>query len=171
MYLTFCNFCFLAQVHPEITDKQTNFLKRVWAILLEERKWKDLVTLDTLYAFCGGLEPTPTARRLHASSCHHKFLCPSIAVFTPSVRITHLIAFSEMDIGRQKALVRKAVAARKQQEQASRLAPNVCPKATLKRKPNTKDDHPSKKGMGPLIESNSKRLRRPLPLVMDLGKV
>ena len=114
MYLIFCNFYFLAQVRPEITDEQKNFLKRVWVIHLEERKWKDLVTLDTLYAFCGGLELTPTARRLHASSCHHKSLCLSIAVFTPSVRITHLIAFSKMDIGKQKALVRKATAARKQ---------------------------------------------------------
>ena len=48
--------------------------------------------------------------------------------------------------------MRKVAIARKQQEQASRSAPNVGPKVTLKRKPNTKDDRPLKKGMGPLIE-------------------
>ena len=93
----------------------------------------------------------PIARRLHASSCHHKFLCPSTSIFTPPIRITHLISFLEMDIGRQKALVRKATATRKQQEQTLGLAPNVGPKTTLKRKPNTKDDCPSKKVIGPLI--------------------
>ena len=90
----------------------------------------------------------PTTRRLHASSRHHKSLCSSTSVFTPFIHITPLIAFSEMDIGRQKALVRKVATARKQQEHALGLAPNVGPKATLKRKPNTKDDRPSKKETG-----------------------
>ena len=44
--------------------------------------------------------------------------------------------------------MRKVAIARKRQEQASRSAPNVGPKATLKRKPNTKDDRPSKKETG-----------------------
>ena len=48
-------------------------------------------------------------------------------------------------------MVRKATAARKQQEQTLGLAPNVGPKTTLKRKSNTKDDCPSKKVIGPLI--------------------
>ena len=116
MYLTFCSFGFLDQVRPEITNEQENFLKRVLAIPQEERKWKDLVTLDTLYTFCGGPEPTLKVRWLHASSCHCKSLCSCTSVFTPSVRITHLITFSEMDIGRQRVLVRKAAATHKQQE-------------------------------------------------------
>nr|POE82626.1 hypothetical protein CFP56_60387 [Quercus suber] len=37
------------------------------------------------------------------------------------------------------------------EEQASGSAPNVGPKTTFKRKPNTKDDCLSKKGIGPLI--------------------
>lgn len=110
MYLTFCFFGFSAQVRLEITDKQENFLKRVWLIPLEQRKWKDLVTLDTLYTYCGGPELTSEARRLHASSCHRKSLFSSTSIFTPSVHITHLIAFSEMDIGKQRALVRKVAA-------------------------------------------------------------
>ena len=101
MYLTFCSFGFSAQVHLEITNEHENFFKRFWAIPLEERKWKDLVTLNTLYAYCGGPEPTPEAQWLHASSYHHKSLYPSTSAFTPSIHITHLIAFSEMDIGKE----------------------------------------------------------------------
>jgi len=116
VYLTFCSFGFLAQVRCEVTNEQENFLKRILAIPLEERKWKDLVTLDTLYTFCGGLELTLKVRRLHASSYHCKSLCSSTFIFTPFVHITRLITFSEMDIGRQRVLVRKAAATRKQQE-------------------------------------------------------
>lgn len=69
-----------------------------------------------------------------------------------------------MDISKQRALVRKAVTARKQQEQALGLAPNVGPKNTLKRKPNAKVDHPSKKGTSPLIgEQQQKDLSPPPP--------
>lgn len=85
-------------------------------IPLEERKWKDLVTLGTIHVFCGGPKPTPTARRLHASSHHRKFLCLFTSVVISSVLITHLIAFLEMDMGRQRALVRKVAVAHKQQE-------------------------------------------------------
>ncbi|KAK9986895.1 hypothetical protein SO802_031846 [Lithocarpus litseifolius] len=143
--------------------RQENFLKRVWAIPLKERKWKDLVTLDTLHAFCGGLEPTLTARQLHASSYHCKFLYPSTYVFTPLIRITHLITFSKIDIGRQRALVRTAVATHKQQEQGSGSAPNMGPKTTLKRKPNAKDDCPSKKGTSSLIGEQQQKAPSPSP--------
>ena len=163
MYLTFCSFCFSTQVHPKITNEHENFVKRVWAIPLEERKWKDLVTFDTLYAFCGGPEPTPEARQLHASSRHCKSLCLSTFVFTLSVHITHLIAFLEMDIGRQRVLVRKAAAAHKQQEQASGSTPNMGPKAILKRKLNTKDDYLAKKGTGPLIGEQQQKAPLPPP--------
>ena len=59
--LTLCFSCFSASVHLDITDKQEDFLGKVRAIPLEERKLKDLLTLDTLHAFYGGLEPTPIA--------------------------------------------------------------------------------------------------------------
>ena len=60
--LTLCFSCFSASVHLDITDEQEDFWGKVRANPLEERKWKDLLTLDTLHAFCGGLEPTPVAR-------------------------------------------------------------------------------------------------------------
>ena len=60
MYLTLCSPLFSTQVRPKIIDKQENFLRKVWEIPLEQRKWKDLVTLDTLHAFCEGPESMPT---------------------------------------------------------------------------------------------------------------
>lgn len=44
-------FLFSAKVRPQITKKQEALIHRVLEILLEQRKWKDLVTLDTLNAF------------------------------------------------------------------------------------------------------------------------
>lgn len=72
--------------------------------------------------------------------------------FLNSCRRLSLFFVSEMDAERQKALVRKATAACKQQDQASRSTPNVALKATLKRKNNAKDAHLPKKGIGPLIK-------------------
>ena len=76
LYLT-QSFRFLASIRPEITDEQENFLWKVWAIPLEERKWKDLVTHDTLHTFYSGPEQTLIAQRLHASSQRCKFPYPS----------------------------------------------------------------------------------------------
>ena len=66
--------------------------------------------------------------------------------------------------------MRKAAAACKQQEQASRSAPNVGHKAIHKRKPNTKDDRPSKKGTGPLIEEQQQKALSPIPPCHEAGK-
>lgn len=65
MYLTLLLFLLSAQVHLQITDEQESFIRWVLEIPFEQRKWKDLVTLDTFHAFCGGLVPTPIARQLH----------------------------------------------------------------------------------------------------------
>ena len=64
LYLTLVFFFFFFfSLHPSkiIIDEQASFLRKVWDIPFEERKWKDLVTLDTLHAFCGGLELMPVA--------------------------------------------------------------------------------------------------------------
>ena len=62
-------------------------------------------------------------------------------------------------------LVRKATTASKQKEQALGSAPNVAPKATLKRKNNAKEDRPSKKGTGqPIGEQQLKASLPPPPL-------
>ncbi|KAK9988496.1 hypothetical protein SO802_028735 [Lithocarpus litseifolius] len=62
-----------SSVHPLITDKQVAFIYRVLEIPFDERRFKDLITLDTLHAYCGGPEPTPAARRLNAYSRRRNF--------------------------------------------------------------------------------------------------
>ena len=50
--------CFLfssASVHPCISDQQEAFICRVLEIPFDEQKCRDLITLDTLHAYCGGL--------------------------------------------------------------------------------------------------------------------
>ena len=65
-------FSFSASVHPIITDEQEAFIHRVLEIPFEQRKCKDLITLDTLHAYCGGPKPTPVARRLNTYSRRRK---------------------------------------------------------------------------------------------------
>ena len=122
-------------------------------IPLDQRKCKDLVTLDTIHAFCGGPMPTPETCRLQAYTHRRKFL---LLAYLSSISILvlnschHLSLFfvSNMDTRRQKALVRKANTTRKQQQQAL---------PTLKRKNIAKDNCPSKKGTCQLIgEQHSK---------------
>ena len=83
-------FSFLAQARPQISDEQEGFIRHVLEIPFEQRKWKDLVTLDTFHAFCGGLEPTLIARQLHTFPCccdiHvHSFFSPSLIFLTFSI--------------------------------------------------------------------------------------
>ena len=61
-------FPFLASVCLIITDEHEAFIRRVLKIPFEQRKCKDLITLDMLHAYCGGPEPTPAARRLNTYS-------------------------------------------------------------------------------------------------------
>lgn len=74
----------------------------------------------------------------------------------------------EIDEGRQRALVRKATATWKQQDQASRSTLNVALKATLKRKNNAKDDRPPKKATGSLI--GEQQQKAPSPPRHGVGK-
>ena len=60
-----------------------------------QRKWKDLVTLDTLHAFCEGPEPMPTARGLHVSLRRHKSYYPFVTLLYLSIHfLTPLVTFS-----------------------------------------------------------------------------
>ena len=61
-------FFFSAYTRPHITDEQEEFIRRVLEIPLEERKCRDLITLDTIHLYCGGLEPSAEARRLEEFS-------------------------------------------------------------------------------------------------------
>ena len=69
-------------------------------------KWKcqDLITPDTLHAYCGGPKPTPEACHLNPYSCHRKFihLDPffSICVFICSN--TRHLSFTKMEAARQR---------------------------------------------------------------------
>nr|POF24351.1 hypothetical protein CFP56_27547 [Quercus suber] len=56
-----------------------------------------------------------------------------------------------MDIGKQRALIRKSAVARKQYREGVGSTSKVVPKVALKRKDNAKDDRLPKKGMGPSV--------------------
>ena len=55
---------FSASTRPHITDEQEEFIHWVLDIPFEQRKCRDLITLDTFHLYFGGPEPTPEARRL-----------------------------------------------------------------------------------------------------------
>ena len=71
-----CSFRFLSDVilfssaytRPHITDEKEEFIRRVLEIPLEERKCRDLITLDTIHLYCGVPEPSTEARRLEEFS-------------------------------------------------------------------------------------------------------
>ena len=69
-------------------------------------------------------------------------------LFGPSALFSHALhcPFVEMDASRQRAMVRKSVATRKQQGRSLSLASKVGAKVVLERKSDTKDDCPPKKG-------------------------
>ena len=73
--LTF-SFLFSAYTRPHITDEQEEFIRRVLEIPLDERKCRDLITLDTIHLYCGGPEPSPEARRLEEFSRRRKYISP-----------------------------------------------------------------------------------------------
>ena len=66
--LTFLLFFLLAYTRPHITDEQEEFIRRVLEIPLEERKCRDLITLDTVHLYCGGPELSAEARKLEEFS-------------------------------------------------------------------------------------------------------
>ena len=86
-----CSFClvfnivffslFIASVHLQITDEQEAFICRVQKIPLGQRKWKDLVTLDTLHTYCGGPELSPITRGLNTYSLLLTSAFPNIRFF------------------------------------------------------------------------------------------
>ena len=59
----FC-FFFPACARPLITDEQEAFIRQVLEVPFEQRKCGDLITLDTLHLYCGGLKSTAEAHRL-----------------------------------------------------------------------------------------------------------
>lgn len=101
-YLYLIRFCYVSNTSlvfafsPGLSAgyyKQESFIKRVLEIPFEQRKWKGLVNLDTLHAFCGGPMPMPIARRLHAYTRRSKlYPCSSLSSI-PSTILNHSIVF------------------------------------------------------------------------------
>ena len=79
------SFSFSISVRLHITDEQKTFVHRVLEIPFEERKCRDLITLDTLHAYCGGLKLTPIACRLNSYSLQHKFFLYYLFLFVVSL--------------------------------------------------------------------------------------
>ena len=105
------SFIISASVHPSITGEQEAFIQQVLEIPFEKRKYKDLITLDTLHAYCGDPVQTSVACRLNSYSRRHKCL-----LFTPVtsflllfrhllIYICHLM-YVEMEVARLRAQVR-----------------------------------------------------------------
>ena len=63
-----------ANARPRITDEQEGFIQRVLEIPLDQRKFWDLINLDTLHLYCGGPELSPEARKLGEYSCRRKWI-------------------------------------------------------------------------------------------------
>ena len=130
------SFSFSAIVRLNITDKQEDFIRWVLEIPFEQRKCRNLITLDMLHANCGGLEPTPTAHRLNTFSRWHKY---------------HLTP-TKMELARQRAQVKAVIMRRKEEEKkakgkegASLSTLKVVNKGAPKRKVDGKDNRPPKK--------------------------
>ena len=68
----FLFFFFSAHSRPHITDEQEEFIRRVLEIPLEERKCRDLITLDSIHLYCEGPEPSAEARKLDEFSCQRE---------------------------------------------------------------------------------------------------
>ena len=73
--VSFNTVCFpfvSAIARPEVSDEQGEFIRRILTIPLEQRRCRDLITLDTLHLYCGGPEPTVEARKLEEFSRKRK---------------------------------------------------------------------------------------------------
>ena len=71
--LTLSTFLIFSKRTPHIIEEQEDFIRRVTEIPLDQRKCRDLITLDTLHLYCGGLEPTLIACQLNAYSRRRKY--------------------------------------------------------------------------------------------------
>ena len=140
--------------YSNIIDEQEAFIHRILEISFEQQKCRDLITLDTLHAYCGGPKLTPIARRLNTYSHRHKYylISPVVFLFVVSWSNTRHLSFTEIEATRQGAQVRATAASKKEEEKkvkgkkgASSSTPKVVKKGALKRKADGKDDHPPKK--------------------------
>ena len=88
--------------YSNIIDEQEAFIHRILEISFEQQKCRDLITLDTLHAYCGGPKLTPIARRLNTYSHRHKYylISPVVFLFVVSWSNTHHLSFVEIEAAR-----------------------------------------------------------------------
>ncbi|KAK9997781.1 hypothetical protein SO802_017384 [Lithocarpus litseifolius] len=115
------SFSFSAFSRPAITGEQKAFILKVTGIPLEERKCRDLITPDALYAYCGGPEPTEEARRLNN------------------------LSRQQMESAKLRAQIRAAAARKKEEGKGKKGVSASIPKGAPKRKGDGAEDRPSKK--------------------------
>ena len=73
-----------------MTNEQESFIRRILEIPFKQRKWKDLVILDTIHAFYGGPMLTPIARQLQAYTHRRK---SSLLVYPSGISIIVSLCF------------------------------------------------------------------------------
>ena len=117
------SFLVSASVRPSITGEQEAFIQQVLEIPFEKHKCRDLITLDTLHAYCGGLVPTPAARKLNSYSRRREYhLFTPVAFFLfflffyfflffrHLLTYIHHLIYVEIEAVRLRAQVRASVA-------------------------------------------------------------
>ena len=109
------SFLVSASVRPSITGEQEAFVQQVLEIPFEKHKCRDLITLDTLHAYCGGLVPTPAARKLNSYSCRCEYLLFTpvilfLLLFRHLLTYIHHLIYVEMEAARLRAQVRTSTA-------------------------------------------------------------
>lgn len=108
------------------------------------------------------------ARKLNSYSRRRKFLClyfflPVVLIFVYLFNVCFL-PLAEMEVARQRALMRMAATTRRKEDGVSTSAPKVAGRGTSKQKSDGKDDRLLKKGLGvPTVEKQSKQPSPPKP--------
>ena len=60
------------QDRPEVSLEEWIFLEKIFRIPLQERTWKELVTLATIHRYCEGPEPTDIGHRYDRIARKHE---------------------------------------------------------------------------------------------------
>ena len=110
--------CFSASIRPHITEEREDFIRRVIEIPLDQRKCRDLITLDTLHAYCGGPMPTTEAHGLNNYSRSRKLSILSLHIFLsaclmPSLVLILICVFVEMEAAKLRAQIKAAATGKK----------------------------------------------------------
>ena len=111
--------CFSVSIRPHITEEQEDLIRRVTEIPLDQRKYRDHITLDTLHAYSGDPMPTSEARCLNNYFCSHKLPILSLLIFSsaclmPSLVLILICVFVEMVVAKLRVQIRTTAAHKKE---------------------------------------------------------